>query len=69
MESRTRTALSLAGRLVAGTLFAAGARQVADFIAETAPDFQKPVDAVLGLSVALVFAFLIFPFFRKKSND
>ena len=69
MVNKTKVALSLAARLVVGTLFAAVSRQVADVIIATAILDQKIVNAILGLLIALVFAFLIFPLFKKNSVD
>jgi uncharacterized membrane protein YccC len=51
-----------------GSVFAALARTIAEWSIATWAISEGLINGVLGLSVALVFAFLIFPLIGKKQR-
>jgi hypothetical protein len=60
--------LNLAIRLIAGTVFAAVARFIADWLIASWPNGERFIGGALGLSVALVFAVLIYPLIGRKQR-
>jgi hypothetical protein len=68
VNRRTRLILNLTIRLLVGSVFAALARTIAEWSIATWAISEGLINGVLGLSVALVFAFLIFPLIGKKQR-